>query len=339
MKRLSIRLASFVCISGIGISSLLPGAVRGQERIKPSLSIAGLDGYVTAVAFSPDSKSLAAGSVDIRVFDATSGKPVRDFSRELAGVNDVYFAPDGRQLISASGGGALESWDLRKDQERKSILTSASGSITTALSPDGKLVALNYSERLTLAGDSLVLWDLAAGRERTVLERKTDARAWAFSPDGKTLVAGYPKGRLKFWDVPSGKLTRNVVAWPDVEIGGVAYSPDGRSLAIEPYDGRGGGIWNIATGREDGAIGGDDDLDDLAYSPDGRYLAAIRRNRIVLWDAATRKEKHVLTGGSLRGLACFAFSGDGEKVAAGTTYTLQPLKDARVYVWNLADLE
>jgi WD40 repeat protein len=203
------------------------------------------------------------------------------------------------------------------------------------------LVALNYSERLTFAGDSLVLWDLAGGREKHVLESGTKARAWSFSPDGKSLVAGYPDGKLDFWDVSTGKVRSTASAWPDVEIRGLAYSSDGRFLVIEPSesDAKGAKIWDVKANREDSAIAGDDDLDMPTYSPDGRYIAAMRRNRIVLWDAATKDVKYVLTGGSLRALACFAFSADSTMVAAGTTYTVRPLKNARVLVWKLSELK
>ncbi len=64
-------------------------AVRGQEP----LTIKGHDGWIGAVAFSPDGKTLASGCSDngLRLYDAHTGKNSRLLKGHLDYVDAVAF--------------------------------------------------------------------------------------------------------------------------------------------------------------------------------------------------------------------------------------------------------
>jgi hypothetical protein len=167
----------------------------------------------------------------------------------------------------------------------------------------------------------------------------------AFSPDGKTLAAGYKHGHtvdksgVTLWDVAT--LTPLVDRPFSVEEGtvdGVAFSPDGKTLAagyaVESPTGRddGGGVilWNVAARKRTGdlpLVVKEGKVTDVAFSPDGKTLAAghaynVYRSPlaggVVLWDLAARKrldDKPLSVSGG--DVSSVAFSPDGKIIAAG----------------------
>ena len=91
---------------GLGLWDVATGRAVGRALT---------DEEATNPAFSPDGKTLAAGtqSGTIRLWDATSRRPLSPLRGHTFGVSDIAFSPDGRMLASAGGDGALRLWDMR----------------------------------------------------------------------------------------------------------------------------------------------------------------------------------------------------------------------------------
>jgi len=124
----------------------------------------------------------------------------------------------------------------------------------------------------------------------------------AFSPDGKTLAAGYDddvvvgrRGGVVLWNTARReRLQDKPLAVTEGDVQGVAFSPDGKTLAAG-YDGGGGGgvvLWDTARRERlqekplavtEGYVQG------VAFSPDGKTLAAGYSGGVVLWDTARRE--------------------------------------------------
>src|SRR5712692_3228085 len=118
-------------------------------------------GRVFSVAFSPDGKTLAAGSWDgaVRLWEVASGKELRQFDKQQAPVRSVAFSPDGKMLACGGEGSAIVLWDPATAKELRRLVGHR-GPITFVLfSPDGKLLASKGYDQ------TLRLWDVAAGRE------------------------------------------------------------------------------------------------------------------------------------------------------------------------------
>ncbi len=66
-------------------------------------TLTGHTNWLFAVAFSPDSTTLAAGSADrkIKLWHVADGSPIRTLAGHTGGVKSVAFSPDGSMLASA----------------------------------------------------------------------------------------------------------------------------------------------------------------------------------------------------------------------------------------------
>jgi WD40 repeat protein len=205
------------------------------------------DGGVWGIAFSPDSREIAATSGAVtQLWNAKSGAlrlSLKGSPSDQSAV--VCFSPDGALV-------AVQSEDLPENDNIKiwntrtgSLLRTLSDKRVTgvAISPDGKLL-------VTGGFKELKYWDVASGKlVRTSKGLLPETFAVVFSPDGKMVASGssdfgpYGKGELKLWDARTGKLAR-VLAGHRYSVTSVAFSPDGRTLASGSDD-KTAKIWTL----------------------------------------------------------------------------------------------
>jgi eukaryotic-like serine/threonine-protein kinase len=171
--------------------------------------------------------------------------------------------------------------------------------IAVACSPDGRQIASGTGGPFSAGKGSpnVELWDRETGQRRLAL-RGTEHRisSLAFSPEGTKLAVGGTSPQVEVRDARTGE-----VLWAGREPGlpqamGVAFSPDGRSLAVGfgHYSNLGDGVHPVklyaaANGRETGAFAGPKGgCNDLAFHPDGRHLAVAGLGVVEMWDAGDR---------------------------------------------------
>jgi WD40 repeat protein len=212
-------------------------------------------------------------------------------------------------------------------------------------SPDGK--------RIAVASEGIEIWDQsrAVWTKRFPAPRGLTFHALAWSRDGKHIAAHSPTGVTVF-DTASGRSIELPVAdqssgGAGMQIGGIAWAPDGRSLAIVVEDAqrRFIHIWNARSRRfirkfavglvqaqGSGASGSASvivvveafpRLYKLEWSPDGRVLA-LTADGLSLWDA--RSGALLVRPRQREGVLSMAWSPDSKLLHIGTPHQLRTLR-------------
>jgi WD40 repeat protein len=214
-----------------------------------------------------------------------------------------------------------------------------------AFSRDGKLLAVG-TQGYGITRPTVFLYDLETGAEvRRLLGHYGEIVAVAFGSDGKTVYSAAWDNTIRFWDVATGKETKQLKHEGVIE--GMVLTPDGASLISCSQDGT---IrrWDAQTGKELGRYTGLKGMPrPLAVSPDGKTLAC-GAGSIFLWDLETGKELRRIGDGDTHGFQSVVFSPDGKKLAAvdgrwkasvwdvAKGEMLHALPDYRGPVWALA---
>ena len=85
--------------------------VRARELVR---SITGFERVPTCLAFSPDAKTLAAGTQDglVWVWSVPGGQPVQRLEVGIRGVRSVAFDRDGKRLLTVANAAPVMLWNL-----------------------------------------------------------------------------------------------------------------------------------------------------------------------------------------------------------------------------------
>jgi RNA polymerase sigma factor (sigma-70 family) len=192
------------------------------------------------------------------------------------------------------------------------------------------------------------------------LRLRTGAPAFAVlpTPDGKGIYSGSWVPYVPLWDVTTGKEIRHIElpqqpgALQPSDLGALALSPDGRTLATAPLQGT-VHLWDTATGRQRLTLPGTSaPVQALAFTPDGQTLAAAvsppgEPAEILLWDTASGKERRRWQA-RRKHVRCLAVAPDGKRLAtagegatvqlwdAATGKPLQALGGHGLFVWAIA---
>ena len=162
------------------------------------------------------------------------------------------------------------------------------------------------------------------------------ARSLAFSPDGKQLASGYQYGSVRLWDVDKTIAVKEIntadsaqtIRIGDVALVSLAYSPDGKRLAVGSADYRITLLDLINRKVLHSFVGHDGEVTALAFSPDGTRLASASHDRTVkVWDSSSGKKLLTLAGHS-GPVEAVAYSADGKSIASAIDKTHIRLWDA-----------
>jgi len=232
---------------------------------------------IVSVAFSPDGKMLATGSVDMtaRLWDVNH--PSIESSPLLgndgpAGV--VKFSPNGRWMAMGSEDQTARVWDIQNPSAMPVVLSGFEIQWPNLLfSQDNKW--------LVASGPRIRLWKTQNLTADPIILSEKDKLYYytmALSPDTNWLAAKPANGPIRLWNM------RKPSEPPII----LTYEPSKNMF------------WS--------------DVFDLSFSPDGRWLAGTCGDELVrMWDMQNLNTPPITL--SVEGFASLSFSSDGEWLA------------------------
>ena len=285
-----------------------------NEHIQHSILLfEGHKDNVNCVAFSPDGKYIVSGSDDgtVRLWNIETGVVAcKPFEGHKYWVHSVAFSPDGKHIAS----GSMDMIRLWNVETGKSTLKQFEGDVKSLLfTSNGNIISVS---RLSTDHTMIQLWNINTGKTvlTELLEEKNNCV-------GKMAL----KTRIEGLDVYADVYNLNFEV-------GVAFSPNGKYIALVTSDSWDIQLLNIETGK---AIlksfegpGHTDFIICLSFSPDGKYLVSGSKDcTIRLWDIETGKAALKPIEGHRGYVQSLAFSPDGKYIVSG-------LSDGTVQLWN-----
>ena len=272
---------------------------------------------VRALAFSPDSKVLAAASLDrsVNLWDIGTAK-LSGKIPSSAGVSSLAFTPNGEQVVSGEldgvvlvtqTGGARTSRSLRPHVDYAWEQVPAVQSV--AVSPDGAQIASGSAE------GNVTIWSPEGKILRRIKAHDRAVTALSYLSDDKLVSAG-ADGAIYIWNSATGQPLANLTDHSNAILA-MAVSHDGKWIAAG-----GNGptlrIWNAATAavahRLTTRFG---EVESVAFSKAGERLVIGGSDATIeSWDVATGRGFGTVTGHA-RNVQAMAFTPDGSRFASG----------------------
>jgi WD40 repeat protein len=291
--------------------------VHRQEKEPLPRVLRAEDGFVTAVTFSPDGKTVAAGIIPgkkIFVWDTQTGKLLHQLETPQKNNNfNLAFSKDGRVLFSESRTDEMvRFWDVPNGKQIREV--KRFGTRFLAFAPGG-LVMATGGPRLS---QNVNIVETETGKLIREIKQRNCVGA-GFSPDGKTLATHDYEGGIKLWEVESAKHI-GAIREKTKEQGAftfVVFSPKGKYLAFGGHIEKKLRVWEREIAKEHCTLDSKGFFASASFSANEELLVAGSTDRLILYNLIMKKEIHL--GKSPFPGRVAAFSADGSLLGVGGT--------------------
>ncbi len=258
---------------------------------------------------------------------------VKDGGPYIKWINTLYFAPDGKTLVSSADyrrarwdgwegqGGPIEIWDVNTGEQ----LALLQWGLDITFSGDGKTVAISK-------GSDHVLWDIPSRRKIAEFQ---DVKI-RFSGDGKTLAIIDSSG-YKIWDITTQRETithSQIIEWLETSPERFLLSHDGTILTTAHKNGT-VALWETKNTNRLRALstGYAKPFTALAFSHDGETLASgDAAGNIQFWDLNNGRKRNTIKTNYISSLV-FAKNNENETLISESEISKT---ENEIKVWDVS---
>lgn len=314
------------------ILTLVPTPTPITLKSNNAILVPEIGSSARSIVWSRDGKYLYIGTISkgVAIYDVINKKIFATVGNN-AHVSSLAISPDGKILaVGIANDGSVRLWAVENIHPKYEVtIFPAHGDkvfspdvLGLAFSPDGKFVASSGYD------GKVIVWDVATGEMIKKFDVQDIVFELAFSPDGKSLIAGLSvQEKFIIWNTDTWEIQKTFngdQAWD------LSINTDGSKMISA-----GGGIhqanlYDVNTGELLFNFQKDTSgfAEAVSYDPNGNLVAfGDGYGYVFFWDTSTGilvKEFQIDT--EFRGISALAFSPDGTKIVSA---------GAQVIIWNL----
>jgi WD40 repeat protein len=156
-----------------------PGEVKIWETDRWSLMRTILCPAASAMAFSPDGKSVATAGANISLWDPQRATLTRTIESGTHGINTLAFSPDGRTVAAGTSERTILLFDALTGRPKHTLVGHLGPVWKVTFSPDGRVLASGSDDT------TIKLWEVESGEPLATLSSFDDGRDWLVTtPEG-----------------------------------------------------------------------------------------------------------------------------------------------------------
>jgi len=230
----------------------------------------------------------------------------------------IAFMPDGKTFLTGSTDGTVREWNATTGVCKRTLRGHLGFVPSVAVSADGKTIVSGADDGKVLqwhANTGTLIRTLVGGRAGIV----------AVSRDGSTIASGCSNATVCLWDGMTGARKHGLAGHDKYGITGLAFSPDGTTIASAGEDGA--WIWDVESGKHLKVLRHQFRVDCMAMMPDGKILVTVAAATMRVFDIESGKCVRLMQPD--RKVGAVAISPDSRFIVSGSD-------DGTLWVWDAA---